>query len=166
MYYRTDLLDQAGIPSKPEDFAKEIATWDKFAQTAVKYKQKTGKPFVDMPDLVFNGVRDQGNDIYYNDKDEFIGDKNAQVKKAYDFTVKGIKDGWVGKNALWTPEWAKDTNSGGFAVMLAPAWMNGVIKGNAKDTAGKWMITQMPEGAGNAVRHLGRSGAAAERQVE
>ncbi|WP_284644016.1 extracellular solute-binding protein [Paenibacillus silviterrae] len=149
VYYRTDLLEQAGIPSKPEDFAKEIATWDKFAETARKFKEKTGKTFVDMPDLVFNAVRDQGTELYYNSNDEFIGDKNPQVKKAYDYTAKAIKEGWVGQNTLWTPEWAKETNTGGFAVMLAPAWMSGVIKGNAKDAAGKWRITQMPEGAGN-----------------
>jgi cellobiose transport system substrate-binding protein len=149
VYYRTDLLEQAGIASKPEEFYKEIATWDKFAETANKFKQKTGKTFVDIPGLLFNGLRDQGNEIFYNNNDEFIGDKNPQVKKAYDFTVKGIKEGWVGKNVLWTPEWAKETNDGGFAVMLAPAWMSGVIKGNAKDATGKWMITQMPEGAGN-----------------
>lgn len=149
VYYRTDLLEKAGLPTKPEEFGKAISTWEKFAETAKAFKDKTGKPFVDMPDLVFNGLRDQGKEIYYNDKDEFIGDKNAQIKKAYDFAVRGIKEGWAGKNTLWTPEWAKDTNDGGFAVMLAPAWMNGVIKGNAKDTSGKWMITQMPEGAGN-----------------
>ncbi|NHN31336.1 ABC transporter substrate-binding protein [Paenibacillus agricola] len=149
VYYRTDLLEQAGIASKPDEFYKEIATWDKFAETAAKFKQKTGKTFVDMPGLLFNGLRDQGNEIFYNKNEEFIGDTNPQIKKAYDFTVKGIKEGWVGKNVLWTPEWSKETNDGGFAVMLAPAWMNGTIKGNAKDASGKWMITQMPEGAGN-----------------
>ncbi|WP_281886364.1 extracellular solute-binding protein [Paenibacillus sp. YYML68] len=149
VYYRADLLEAAGLPSKPEELQKEIATWDKFAETAKKFKEKTGKPFTDIPGLMFNGLRDQGSDIYFNDKDEFIGDKNPQIKKAYDFTVKGIKEGWVGNYVLWTPEWAKATNDGSYAVMLAPAWMNGVIKGNGKDTSGKWSITQMPEGAGN-----------------
>lgn len=149
VYYRTDLMEKAGLPTAPDALAKEIDTWDKFAAAAKKFKDATGKPFVDLPDLLFNGLRDQGDEIYYDKNDQFIGDKNPQVKKAFDYTVKAIKEGWVGKTNLWSPEWGQATNNGEFGVMLAPAWMNGVIKGNAKDSAGKWMVTQMPEGSGN-----------------
>lgn len=149
VYYRTDLMEQAGLPTAPDAFAKEIETWDKFAAAAKKFKEKTGKNFVDMTDLLYNGMRDQGDQIYYDNNDQFIGDKNPQIKKAFDFTVKAVQDGWVGKTNLWSPEWGQETNNGSFAVMVAPAWMNGVIKGNAKDAAGKWMVTQLPEGSGN-----------------
>lgn len=150
VYYRTDLAEQAGLPTDPDGFSAAIDTWDKFGTVAKQFKDKTGKPFADLTDLVYNGVRDQAADeIYFSKADgSFIGDTNPQVKKAYDFTVKGIQEGWIGNTLLWSPEWNKAINDGDFAVMLAPAWMAGTIR-NAQDSAGKWAIAQLPEGAGN-----------------
>lgn len=150
VYYRTDLAEQAGLPTDPDGFSAAIDSWDKFASVAKDFTSKTGKPFADLTDLVYNGVRDQSPDqIYFNKEDgSFIGDTNPQVKKAYDFTVKGIQEGWIGNWILWSPEWQKAINDGDFGVMLGPAWIAGTIR-NAKDTAGKWQIAQLPEGAGN-----------------
>lgn len=148
-YYRTDLLQQAGLPTEPDAFMKEIDTWEKFFTVAKQFKEKTGKEFIDMPDLLFNSIRDQGDVLYYDENDKFIGDTNPLVKKAWDYTVRAIQEGWVGLNRLWTAEWGQATNNGDFAVLLGPAWMSGVIKGNAPDANDKWAITQMPEGAGN-----------------
>jgi len=150
VYYRTDLAEQAGLPTDPEAFSAAIDTWDKFATVAKQFKDKTGKPFADLTDLVYNGVRDQSPDqIYFNKEDgSFIGETNPQVKKAYDFTVKGIQEGWIGNWILWSPEWQKAINDGDFGVMLGPAWIAGTIR-NAEDSAGKWKIAQLPEGAGN-----------------
>lgn len=150
VYYRTDLAEQAGLPTDPDGFSAAIDSWDKFASVAKDFTDKTGKPFADLTDLVYNGVRDQSPDqIYFNKEDgSFIGDTNPQVRKAYDFTVKGIQEGWIGNWILWSPEWQKAINDGDFGVMLGPAWIAGTIR-NAKDTAGKWQIAQLPEGAGN-----------------
>lgn len=150
-YYRTDLLEQAGLPTDPAEFGEMINTWDKFAAVGKQFTDKTGIAFVDLTDLLFNALRDQSKDeIYFSKADNsFIGDQNPQIKKAYDMTVKAIQEGWMGKTALWSPEWGAATNEGKFAVMLAPAWMKGSITGNAPDTAGKWKVTQVPEGSGN-----------------
>ncbi|WP_339270433.1 extracellular solute-binding protein [Paenibacillus sp. FSL W8-0187] len=150
VYYRTDLAEQARLPTDPDGFSAAIDSWDKFASVAKDFTSKTGKPFADLTDLVYNGVRDQSPDqIYFNKEDgSFIGDTNPQVRKAYDFTVKGIQEGWIGNWILWSPEWQKAINDGDFGVMLGPAWIAGTIR-NAKDTAGKWQIAQLPEGAGN-----------------
>ncbi|RAR40410.1 ABC transporter substrate-binding protein [Paenibacillus sp. MDMC362] len=150
VYYRTDLAEQAGLPTDPDGFSAAIDSWDKFASVAKDFTSKTGKPFADLTDLVYNGVRDQSPDqIYFSKEDgSFIGDTNPQVRKAYDFTVKGIQEGWIGNWILWSPEWQKAINDGDFGVMLGPAWIAGTIR-NAKDTAGKWQIAQLPEGAGN-----------------
>lgn len=150
VYYRTDLAEQAGLPTDPDAFSAAIDTWDKFAAVANDFKGKTGKPFADLTDLVYNGVRDQSADqIYFSKEDgSFVGDTNPQVRKAYNFTVKGIQEGWIGNWTLWSPEWQKAINDGEFGVMLGPAWIAGTIR-NAEDSAGKWKIAQLPEGAGN-----------------
>ncbi|MCR2806418.1 ABC transporter substrate-binding protein [Paenibacillus soyae] len=150
-YYRVDLAEQAGLPTDPKEFSAAIDTWDKFAAVAKQFKDATGKPFVDSRDLIYNALRDQSDGQIYYDKNDgsFIGDKNPQVKKAYDFTVKGIQEGWVANFALWAPEWSQATNEGGFIVLPGPAWMLGNIKSNGPDSAGQWRIAQLPEGAGN-----------------
>jgi len=150
-YYRVDLVEEAGLPTDPDAFTAAIDSWDKFATVAKQFKDKTGKTFVDSRDLIYNALRDQADGQIYYDKNDgsFIGDTNPQVRKAYDFTVKGIQEGWVASNALWIPEWSQSINDGGFAVMPGPAWMLGNIKSNGPDTDGKWRIAQLPEGAGN-----------------
>ena len=151
VYYRTDLAEEAGLPSDAEGFSAAIDTWDKFAAVAKAFTEKTGKPFVDLTDLTFNALRDQSEDeIYFSKADgSFIGDTNAQVRKAYDFTVKGIQEGWISNVMLWSPEWGQGMNDGSFAVVMGPAWMAGNVKSNAPDSSGKWKIAQLPEGAGN-----------------
>ncbi|MFC6335217.1 ABC transporter substrate-binding protein [Paenibacillus septentrionalis] len=150
-YYRTDLAEAAGLPTDPVEFAAAIDSWDKFATVAKQFTDQTGKPFVDSRDLIYNALRDQSDGQIYFDKEtgKFIGDTNPQVKKAYDYTIKGIQEGWVANFALWAPDWAQATNDGGFAVLPGPAWMLGNIKSNGPDSAGQWRIAQLPEGAGN-----------------
>ncbi|MBW4083371.1 extracellular solute-binding protein [Paenibacillus sp. S150] len=151
VYYRADLAEAAGLPADPDGFGAAVDTWDKFAAAAKAYKEKTGKPFVDLTDLTYNALRDQSADeIYFSRADgTFIGDTNPQVKKAYDFTVKGIQEGWISNVMLWSPEWGQGMSDGSFAVVMGPAWMAGNIKSNAPDSSGKWKIAQLPEGAGN-----------------
>ena len=55
VYYRPDLIKDAGLPADPEGFGATIDTWDKFATVAKQYKEKTGKPFADVEDLMKDG---------------------------------------------------------------------------------------------------------------
>ena len=150
-YYRTDLAEAAGLPSDPDGFSEAISTWDKLIEVAKAYTASTGKPFVDSTDLLYNALRDQSNgEIYFSQADgSLIIEQNAQIKKAFDITVQGIKEGWIGSYGLWSPEWYNAMNTDGFVVSFSPAWMGGTFKGNAPDTSGKWQIAQLPEGAGN-----------------
>lgn len=148
MFYRSDVIEAAGLPSNPDELANQLKSWDDFYTMAKTIKEKTGKPVSDSPELVFNAIRDQQPEQYFNDKDELIIEDT--VKDAYDFTTKMIQDGLLGKNSLWTPEWGSAMAEGSYAFLPgAPAWMMGVVKGNAPDAGGKWGITSIPEGAGN-----------------
>lgn len=150
-YFRVDLAEQAGLPTDPDEFSAAIDTWDKFAAVGKQFTETTGKPFVDLRDLLYNSVRDQSDgEIYYSKEDgSFIGDQNPQVRKAYDFTVKAIQEGWISNYGLWTPEWNQGINDGHFLIIPGPAWMLGSIKSEGPDSEGLWRIAQLPEGAGN-----------------
>ena len=135
-YFRVDLAEAAGLPTDPAEFSAAIDTWDKFAEVGKQFTETTGKPFVDLRDLLYNAVRDQSTDeIYYSKEDgSFIGDQNPQVKKAYDYTVKAIQEGWISNYGLWQPEWNQGINDGHFLIVPGPAWMLGNIKSEGPDS--------------------------------
>lgn len=148
MFYRTDVMEEAGFPTDPEELAAEISTWDEYYEAAKKIKEATGKPITDSPELMFNAVRDQLDQQYFNEDDELIIEET--VKEAYDLTTKMLQEDLVGKNELWTPEWGGAMAEGSYATLIgAPAWMIANVKENAPDAGGKWSLTTIPEGAGN-----------------
>lgn len=148
MFYRTDVMEEAGLPTDPEELAAEISTWDDYYDAAVKIKEETGKPISDSPELMFNAIRDQKELQYFNEDDELIIEDT--VKDAYDYTTKMIEEGLVGQNELWTPEWGSAMADGSYATLIgAPAWMIANVKGNAPDAGGSWSLTTIPEGGGN-----------------
>ncbi|MBO8155672.1 MAG: carbohydrate ABC transporter substrate-binding protein [Bacillaceae bacterium] len=149
MFYRVDVFKEAGLPTDPESVKKLIPDWDAYAEVARIIKEKTGKPIADNYELIYNALRDQAPVQYFNNEDELIIEKEPYIKAAYDYTVDLIQKGYVGDNGLWTPEWGAAMDKGSYATLLAPAWMQGVVKGNAPNSSGKWMITGMPGGAGN-----------------
>ncbi len=149
MMYRVDVFEEAGLPTEPEEVQALFQTWDDFHEQANIIKEATGLPMTDDFSQLFNALRDQAPEQYFNEDDELIIEESPYIKEAYDYTVSLIDDDVVGKFAAWTPEWGTAMNDGSFATLLAPSWMIGVVKGNAPDAAGKWSIVTLPEGAGN-----------------
>lgn len=148
MFFRTDVMEEAGFPTDPEELAAEISTWEDYYEAAKVIKEKTGKPITDTAELIFNAIRDQQPQQYFNEDDELIIEET--VKDAYDFTTKMVQEGLVGKNEPWSPEWGNAMADGSYATLIgAPAWMIANVKGNAPDAGGKWSLTTIPEGAGN-----------------
>lgn len=148
MFYRTDVMEAAGLPSDRDELAAEIDTWDAYYDAAKTVMEKTGKVMTDSPQMVFNALRDQQEEQYFNEDDELIAEET--VKDAYDFTTKMIEEGLIGQNALWTPEWGTAMAEGSYAVMPgAPGWMVNNVRSNAPDASGLWDVAQIPEGAGN-----------------
>jgi cellobiose transport system substrate-binding protein len=149
LYYRPDLFEKAGLPSKPDDVKAALNTWDKFADAGRKYTAATGKPFADAVEPIYNAIRDQGDKLYFEQDGKFIGDVNPQNKKAFDYAAKGLKEGWIGKTKSITTEWSAALGKDEFAAVIGPGWMIGYLKGNAPDSKGKFRVTNMPERAGN-----------------
>ncbi|SDK02593.1 ABC transporter substrate-binding protein [Sediminibacillus albus] len=150
MFYRTDVMEEAGLPTDPEELAAQINDWDAYHEAAKQVKEKTGKPITDSPELMFSALRDQAPEQYFNEENELIIETSPYVKEAYDYTTQLIEEGLVGQNSLWTPEWGSAMADGSYATLIgAPAWMIANVKGNAPDAGGNWSLTTIPEGAGN-----------------
>jgi len=154
--YRSDLFKAAGLPTDREQVAALWPSWDEFIATGQKFAAADKKhKFVDSATNFYNVVLMQkagdGTGYTYYDKSNklVIGD-NPDIKAAYDLTTKMIAAGLSNNLQSFSNEWNAGFKNGTFATIACPAWMTGVIKGNAGDSAaGKWDIAKAPGNGGN-----------------
>ncbi|MFD2767511.1 ABC transporter substrate-binding protein [Micromonospora eburnea] len=147
--YRTDLFKAAGLPTNRDEVSKLWPTWDDFINVGKTYVQKTGKPFVDnTPTSVFFQAVNQGSERYYS-ADHKLDYDNAQVKAAFDVTLKAFGAGISAKQGSFSSGWTAAMKKGDYAVVCSPSWMLSQMKTNAPETNGKWDIATIPGGSGN-----------------
>ncbi|ALS29829.1 bacterial extracellular solute-binding protein [Paenibacillus sp. 32O-W] len=151
LYYRADLFEQAGLPSEPEEVAAQIQNWDQFLEAGKVLKEKTGADILSNPYELYGAIRDQGDQLYFDEEDRLIIEENPQIKKALSYYIKaremGIAGAYDQKNAL--PEYSAALNSGKIATYISAAWGRGHVETRAPDTKGKWRAAKIPEGTGN-----------------
>lgn len=156
MCYRTDLFAKAGLPTDRAEVSKLWPTWDEYIKTGEKFKAaNTGASFLDAATNTFNTIvlqkaGEAGGYHYYDTGDKLVVDSNPAVRAAWDQTMKIIDAGLSGKYGSWSEEWVSAFKQSKFATIACPAWMTGVIEGNAGPAAkGKWDIASVPGNGGN-----------------
>ncbi|MFG2055560.1 ABC transporter substrate-binding protein [Micromonospora sp. NPDC048930] len=156
MCYRKDLFAKAGLPTDREAVSRLWPTWQDYIKVGEQFKAKnTGAAFLDAATNTFNTILLQtaGNTSgysYYDTSNNLVVDSNPAVKQAYDTTMDIIDSGLSGKYGSWSEEWVSAFKQSKFATIACPAWMTGVIEGNAGPGAkGKWDIAQIPGNGGN-----------------
>ncbi|MCV9885786.1 ABC transporter substrate-binding protein [Metabacillus halosaccharovorans] len=145
LYYRTDLFEEAGLPTEPAEVEALISSPEAFKEAGIKLTEKTGKPFVDSIEMAYRALMDPATETYLNPDGELILDKEGStVKKAYDYAVELHEAGIVGKYTMWSPEWASAVNTGDFAAELGAGWLKGYLEENAPDATGKFRVATLP----------------------
>ncbi|NBI30311.1 ABC transporter substrate-binding protein [Chengkuizengella marina] len=149
MAYRTDIFEQAGLPTDPDEVSALITDWEKFVEVGKTVLEKTGKPMTDSGGTIYDTMVGQLTEVYFDENNELLLETNAGVKEAYDRATAMVEAGITAKVGQWSPEWNAGINDGGFATLMAPAWMMNYMKSSAPDGAGNWNIAQMPVASGN-----------------
>ncbi|MEV0152784.1 extracellular solute-binding protein [Micromonospora sp. NPDC050686] len=156
MCYRKDLFAKAGLPTERDEVGKLWPTWQDYIKVGEQFKAKnTGASFLDGATNTFNTVLLQtaGNTTgysYYDTADKLVVDSNPAVRQAYDTTMDIIDSGLSGKYGSWSEEWVSAFKQSKFATIACPAWLTGVIEGNAGPGAkGKWDVADVPGDGGN-----------------
>jgi cellobiose transport system substrate-binding protein len=153
--YRSDLLEQAGLPSKPDEVAAKIATWEDFIAFGQEYEKSSTKAadshFVDSAASIFSTAVYQGDHAYADDAGQAAVEDSDGVANAWKYAVQASQDGITAGLEQFSPDWNKAFSSGSFAALACPTWMMGYIQGQAGDAyAGKWAIAPaLPGGANN-----------------
>nr|WP_242424732.1 extracellular solute-binding protein [Frankia sp. EI5c] len=151
MCYRTDLLAAAGLPTDPSAVSALWPTWDAYFKTGRDFTAKnTGVKFFDAGTNIYNAqVFQLGESYYATGTNDVIVGSNPKVRAAFDATAEAVADGQSAGLVSFEDEWVTAMKEGTFATITCPAWMQGYIKENAPDTAGKWNIASIPGGSGN-----------------
>ncbi|RIV35559.1 ABC transporter substrate-binding protein [Micromonospora radicis] len=147
--YRKDLFQAAGLPTERDEVAALWPDWNGYHQAGQKYKQATGKAFVDSITAVSNGVLfQQGSDLFYDKENNVIADSSPAVRTAWD-TATSMVD-ISAKATTWSPEWFGGFKQGTFATTFCPSWMLGIVQENSgEENKGKWDVATVPGGGGN-----------------
>ncbi|GAB3063826.1 extracellular solute-binding protein [Intrasporangium mesophilum] len=149
--YRGDLLKQAGFPSDRESVAKWLGTtWDSYFAAGKQFAAKSKVPWFDSMGATYQGMINQIEQTYEGTDGSVIATTNPKVKATYDAVVQaGITDKLSAKLQQWSKDWTASFQHNGFATMLCPGWMVGVIEGNAKGVKGWDVANTFPGGGGN-----------------
>ena len=150
--YRTDLFEQAGLPTDREELASMWETWDDFIEVGKQYQQDApkGKAFIDSASGLYNAILGQSATQYYDEAGDPIYDSNPVVKEAWDLAVEASQAGLTAKLEQFDQAWNQAFANGAFATTACPAWMIGYIKGQAGDAGdGHWDVASIPGDGGN-----------------
>ena len=150
--YRTDLFEQAGLPTDRDELSALWEDWDDFIASGEQYMANApkGSAFVDSASGLYNAIIGQSETQYYDEEGTPIYDSNPVVKEAWDTSVKAIEAGLTAKLEQFDQAWNQAFANGAFATISCPAWMIGYIKGQAGDAgAGKWDVASIPGDGGN-----------------
>ncbi|GAA6525607.1 ABC transporter substrate-binding protein [Intrasporangium sp. DVR] len=149
--YRGDLFKKAGLPSDRDAVAQLIGTtWESYFAAGKQFAAKSDVPWFDSLGATWQGMVNQVETAYETPEGDVIATTNPQVKATYDAVVKaGITDGLSAKLQQWSDDWVASFQDDGFATMLCPGWMVGVIEGNAKGVKGWDVANTFPGGGGN-----------------
>jgi cellobiose transport system substrate-binding protein len=150
LFYRTDLFQQAGLPTDPNAVAARLDSWDAYIQAGQQLQSALhGKSYMfDDIDTVFEQIMSQSSLEYFDRANNYIGNQ-SHVKRAWDYATRVAQLGLTAKAVVGTTEWDAALNNGAAASFVGASWMEQYLVQRAQATAGKWRITQAPGGAGN-----------------
>ena len=141
LYYRTDLIKQAGFSDKD----MQNLTWDRYIDIGKQVEAKTGKKMLalDPQDIATIRIIMQSAGRWYFDKDGKLDIKqNPALKAALEVQTKFMKTGIYKPTASWG-EWVGAFNKGDVASVITGVWITGSVKAEASQS-GKWAVAPIP----------------------
>ena len=141
LFYRTDLIEQAGYTKKD----MENLTWDKFIEIGKAVKAKTGKLMVaqDPADLgIVDMMLQSAGQWYVKSDGKTVNLQNNVALKSALSTYKRMQDAGIVKPISGWNQTLSAFQSGDVAAIPSGCWMSSsVVKSQG---AGKWAATEIP----------------------
>lgn len=125
--------------------------WDKYFEVGKQFVEATGIPWFDGGTGTYQGILNQVEQPFEESDNTVIPlDQNDTIKKVYDQVLKAsVEDNLSAHLSQWSEDWTNAFQNDGFATMLCPPWMLGVVEGNAEGVEGWDVAPVFPGGGGN-----------------
>lgn len=145
MFYRKDLLEQAGIDPAT------LTDWDRYVEAGKRYYQKMGGKSWLTYEPTNNGngqpleIFMDGLGISYVDPDgKPAAGHNPKMLQALQSYQDFLTTKTAEARSEWDAPWYAAIKNGEFATMLSAVWLDNTLKGQAPELSGKWGIMAMP----------------------
>ncbi|HEV2235731.1 MAG TPA: sugar ABC transporter substrate-binding protein, partial [Ktedonobacterales bacterium] len=146
LFYNSAIFKRAGINSPP-------ATWDEYAQDAVKIHQLGPNYYITAfpPESTgwFQGLEWQAGAQWFSidaaKQAWTVGINSAASKQVAGYWQNLLSQGLVSTVPDFSNDWNTGLDKGTIASWVSAVWGQGVISGSAKDTSGQWAVATMPQ---------------------
>jgi cellobiose transport system substrate-binding protein len=150
--YRSDLFEAAGLPTERDEVAELLgSTWDDYFAVGEEFIANSDVAWFDSAGAIYQGMINQVENAYEEtDGTPIPLAENTVARGVYDDVMAAsVGQGLSANLAQWSEDWTNAFQTDGFATMLCPAWMLGVIEGNAAGVEGWDIADTFPGGGGN-----------------
>ncbi|PPK98049.1 cellobiose transport system substrate-binding protein [Kineococcus xinjiangensis] len=150
--YRADLFEAAGLPTDRAEVAEFLGdSWESYFAAGEKFTAASDAAWYDSAGAIYQGMINQVEAAYEKpDGTPIPLDQNAEAEKVYETVLNASVDrGLSAGLTQWSEDWTNAFQNDGFATMLCPGWMLGVIEGNAAGVQGWDIADTFPGGGGN-----------------
>lgn len=154
--YRKDIFQRAGLPTRPDEVAAELSTYDKLIDAGKSLKRKGIKLFNEVAGDTFNTIILQDSTGFFDKDGNVIYDSDYHVGAA-ELSKRIWKSGLTTRFEDSSPQVWQAYKSGQLATMFYPNWQDFTILDDAPNTKRKWLVTKLP-----AVRPGGRRASTAD----
>ena len=146
LFYRTDLIEQAGYTK--EDM--QNITWEKYIEIGKAVKEKTGKKMltIDPSDLNQLRIMMQSAGSWYVDAEGKVNIENNQALRDGVEIYKQIVDADIAKQVSGWDSFIAAFQSGDVASAINGCWLSSSIQA-AEDQKGKWAVAPTPRMGNN-----------------
>ena len=150
--YRSDLFAQAGLPTDRAEVAALLeGDWETYFEVGAQFVKATGIPWFESANAIYGAQVNQMEEPYETKGGTTTPlEENAEIKALYERTLEASVDQELSAHlGQWSEDWTAAFQTDGFATMLCPGWMLGVIEGNAAGVTGWDIADVFPGGGGN-----------------
>lgn len=149
LFYRSDIFEQMGLPSEPEELQKATPYWVDYFQLGVEMKGKDPETFL-LRNLsgLFDIVVKQTGINYIDESHKFIGG-GPHIRHAWEVCIKAHQLGISAGLTSNSPDSTAAVAAGKLPADFGASWHLADLMVDAPDTAGKWRVCPHPEGATN-----------------
>lgn len=143
-YYRSDVFEEVGLPTDPEEVTKLMSTWEGVLEVAEKVSIPGKRWF--LPSAAYPYQWLFINRDYYDENLNLVLERPGDID-CLNACLEIRKNGWDMNVDMWSSEAYAAYEAGTCVSVAAGSWFSGFLKTDIDpDGAGHWRATALPAG--------------------